>query len=100
MIKTKRRIYQHNKQNYINKKNVIILLLIQKMYLDRNDISFRKEDEKDLLSKEQITIFRPGNRIYPKERWYISGEVVKARVINIPWNDNEKKLLFFQKPYN
>ncbi len=67
------------------------------MYLDRNDISFRKEDEKDLLTKEQLTIFRPDNRIYPKERWYMTGEVVKARVIDVPWNDSEKKAPIFSK---
>jgi hypothetical protein len=38
------------------------------MYLDRNDISFRKEDEEELITKNEITVFRPGNRMYPKER--------------------------------
>ena len=61
------------------------------MYLDRNDISFRKEDEEELITKNEITVFRPGNRMYPKERWYIPGEVVKARVINIPGNDKEHR---------
>jgi len=65
------------------------------MYLDRNDISFRKEDEKDLLSKKKITVFRPGNRVYPKNRWYSDGEVIKARIIDIPWNDKEKKAPVF-----
>jgi len=65
------------------------------MYLDRNDISFRKKDEKDLLSKKKITVFRPGNRIYPKNRWYSDGEVIKARIIDTPWNDNEKKAPVF-----
>lgn len=58
------------------------------MYLDRNDISFRQEDEND-LKKENITVFRPGNRIYPENRWYIEWEVVKARIIKIPGDDKK-----------
>jgi hypothetical protein len=38
------------------------------MYLERSDISFRKKDEKDLLSKDEITVFRPGDRTYPRSR--------------------------------
>jgi len=38
------------------------------MYLDRNDISFRNEDKEELITKQEITVFRPGNRIYPKDR--------------------------------
>ena len=61
------------------------------MYLDRNDIAFREEEKKGFLKKERITVFRPGNRIYPQERWYIPWEVVKARIIDTPWNDEENR---------
>lgn len=60
------------------------------MYLDRDEIGLRQEDENDLLAKERLTIFRPGNRIYPQKRWFIQWEVVKARIIDMPWNDREK----------
>lgn len=29
------------------------------MYLNRNDISFRKEEEEEVLEKNRITAFRP-----------------------------------------
>lgn len=61
------------------------------MYLDRNDISFRKENEEEVTIKDKITVFRPGNRIYPQDRGYIKGEVIKARIIDVPWNDKEWK---------
>ena len=38
------------------------------MYLDRNDIAFREEEKNGFLEKDRITVFRPGNRIYPQER--------------------------------
>ncbi len=60
------------------------------MYLDRDEIGLRQEDENDLLAKERLTIFRPGNRIYPQKRWFMQWEVVKARIIDKPWNDREK----------
>lgn len=59
------------------------------MYLDRTDISLRTEDLVDLQEKQKITIFRPGNRIYPQNRGYTSWEVVKARIISIPWSDEK-----------
>lgn len=61
------------------------------MYLDRDEIGLRQEDKKDLVTKERLTIFRPGNRIYPQKRWFTQWEVVKARIIDKPWNDREKK---------
>lgn len=67
------------------------------MYLNRNDISFRKEDEREILERTQITAFRPWNRIYPENRWYIPWEVVKARVIEIPWDDTLKQAPIFSE---
>lgn len=72
-------------------QNILYSKKLNTMYLDRNDLSFRQEEKKDLLSQDKITVFRPGNRIYPEHRWYIPGEVVKARVIDVPWNDKEHK---------
>lgn len=61
------------------------------MHLDRTDMSFRKGDEEHLLKKDTVTVFRPGNRIYPENRWYISWEVVKARIIEVPWDDETQR---------
>ena len=55
------------------------------MYLDRNGIAFR-ENEKYLLENNQITVYRPWNRLYPNEKWWKIWEVVKTRVIKTPWN--------------
>ncbi|MFZ2151242.1 MAG: hypothetical protein WAZ12_02655 [Candidatus Absconditicoccaceae bacterium] len=58
------------------------------VYLDRNGIAFR-QNEKFLLDNDKITVYRPGNRIYPNEKGWKIGEVVKTRIINIPGNDKE-----------
>lgn len=58
------------------------------VYLDRNGIAFR-QNEKYLLDNDKITVYRPWNRIYPNEKGWKIWEVVKTRVIDIPWNDKE-----------
>lgn len=55
------------------------------MYLDRNGIAFRQE-EKRLLDNDKITVYRPWNRLYPNMQWWKIWEVVKTRVIEVPWN--------------
>ncbi len=55
------------------------------MYLDRNGIAFRQE-EKFLLDRNEITVYRPWNRIYPNEQWWKIWEVVKTRGIEVPWD--------------
>lgn len=56
------------------------------VYLDRYGIAFR-QNEKHLLQQDTITVYRPGNRIYPHDKWWKVGEVVKTRVIEVPWSD-------------
>ncbi|MCX6825348.1 MAG: saccharopine dehydrogenase NADP-binding domain-containing protein [candidate division SR1 bacterium] len=56
------------------------------VYLDRYGIAFR-QNEKYLLANDEITVYRPGNRIYPHEKGWKIGEVVKTRVIEIPGDD-------------
>lgn len=58
------------------------------MYLDRNEMAFRK-NEKSLLYNDKITVYRPWNRIYPNKRWYAKWEIIKARIIDIPWDDSK-----------
>jgi len=67
------------------------------MYFDRNEIWFRKEDEKDFITKNQLTIFRPGNRIYPQKKWFTEWEVVKARILDKPWDDIENRIPVLSK---
>jgi len=51
------------------------------MYLQRDEMAFRKRYE-ELVTKQLLTtVFRPGNRVYPKWRGYKLGEIVTARVI-------------------
>lgn len=51
------------------------------MYLRRDEIAFRKQYQ-DLVTKKLLTtVFRPGNRVYPKWRGYKQGEIVTVRVI-------------------
>ncbi len=59
------------------------------MCTDRNEIGLRREDENDFYTKDPLTIFRPDDRTYPQKKWFISGEVVKLRIIDKPWNDLE-----------
>lgn len=58
------------------------------IYLDRNEMAFRHH-ERNLLDQNDITVYRPWNRIYPQKKWYKTWEVIRARVIDIPWSDKE-----------
>lgn len=57
------------------------------MELPRDQMAFRKRYQDLLLTRRLFTVFRPGNRLYPNRRGYIPGEVVTARVIEIPGSD-------------
>lgn len=49
-------------------------------------MAFRQE-EADVLGNWKFTVFRPWNRVYPANRWYIAWEVIKTRIIDVPWDD-------------
>lgn len=58
------------------------------MELPRNEIAFRKEYECLVLDHAITTIFRPGNRVFPNWRGYKPGELVTARIIEVPGCDD------------
>ena len=49
--------------------------------LRRDEMAFRREYEALLLARTLTTVFRPGDRRWPKRRGYRPGESVTARVI-------------------
>ena len=51
------------------------------LLLPRDEMAFRKQYEADVLEGRLTTVFRPGNRIYPRWRGYRPGEPVTARII-------------------
>ena len=65
------------------------------MYLDRQDVAFRKGEGN--LKEKEITIYRPWDRRYPNFRGYKEWEVVKARIIDKLWNDKQKIAPVFSK---
>ncbi|HUO92637.1 MAG TPA: hypothetical protein VMU22_06935 [Rhizomicrobium sp.] len=55
--------------------------------LPRDEMAFRALYRPLLLSRALTTVFRPGDRIYPKWRGYSEGETVTARIIRRPGSD-------------
>lgn len=49
--------------------------------LPRDEMAFRKKYQRLLLSQKITTVFRPGDRRFPRWRGYAPGETVTARVI-------------------
>lgn len=49
--------------------------------LPRDEMAFRKDCQRLLLSQAITAVFRPGDRRFPAWRGYAPGEVVTARVI-------------------
>ncbi len=64
---------------------------MNKLELPRDEMAFRKECGKQVMNQSLKTIFRPGNRIFPKWRGYKKGEIVTARIIDQLGNDSELK---------
>jgi hypothetical protein len=52
-----------------------------RLMLPRDEMAFRKRYEADVIAGRLTTVFRPGNRIFPRWRGYRPGEVVTARII-------------------
>ncbi len=55
--------------------------------LPRDEMAFRKRYRDLLLRRTLTTVFRPGDRIYPRWRGYSLGEIVTARIIDRPGSD-------------
>lgn len=55
--------------------------------LARDEIAFRAPYRDLLVRRLVTTVFRPGNRVFPRWRGYKPGEVVTARVIEVPGSD-------------
>ncbi|OYY72637.1 hypothetical protein [Sphingomonas sp. 28-63-12] len=54
---------------------------VQPLDLPRDEMAFRAGYESLLVDKSLTTVFRPGDRRWPKWRGYRPGEIVTARVI-------------------
>lgn len=67
------------------------------MYLPRDEMAFRKRYEKLVTKQLLTTVFRPGNRVYPRWRGYKPGEIVTARVIE-KYGSDEKGIPPVFKP--
>lgn len=59
------------------------------MYLPREEMAFRKQYEELVTERLLTTVFRPGNRVYPKWRGYKQGEIVTVRVIEKQGSDEK-----------
>lgn len=59
------------------------------MELPRDEMAFRADYEILLSQQSLTTVFRPGNRIFPKWRGYKHGEVVTGRIIKCCGCDKE-----------
>jgi hypothetical protein len=55
--------------------------------LPRDEMAFRARYRELLLSRALTTVFRPGDRIFPRWRGYAQGEIVTARIISKPGSD-------------
>ncbi len=55
--------------------------------LPRDEMAFRLEYEPLMRARTLITVFRPGNRLWPNWRGYQPGEIVTGRVIARPGSD-------------
>ena len=61
------------------------------MDLARDEMAFRKRYEALVVNKQLTTVFRPGNRIFPRFRGYKLDEIVTARIIEQPGSDEAKR---------
>jgi len=59
------------------------------MNLRRDEIAFRSMYLPYVENESLTTVFRPGNRIFPNWRGYKKGEIVTARIIEIPGDDSK-----------
>jgi len=57
------------------------------MDLPRDEMAFRKRYQQLVVDRQLTTVFRPGNRIFPKHRGYKLNEVITARIIEQPGSD-------------
>ncbi|MFT7245214.1 MAG: hypothetical protein ACI82A_002579 [Candidatus Azotimanducaceae bacterium] len=57
------------------------------MELARDEMAFRKRYQQLVIDRQLTTVFRPGNRIFPKYRGYKLNEVISARIIEKPGCD-------------
>lgn len=55
--------------------------------MPRDEMAFRRPYESMLLAQSLTTVFRPGDRLWPRWRGYKPGEIVTARVIAQPGSD-------------
>ncbi len=67
------------------------------MNLARDEMFFRMVYLELLKNKKLRTVFRPGNRLYPNPKGYQIGEIVTARVIEVPGNDSSEVIPKFTK---
>ena len=61
------------------------------MDLARDEMAFRKRYEALVVNQQLTTVFRPGNRIFPRFRGYKRDEIVMARIIERPGSDDAKR---------
>jgi len=57
------------------------------MDLSRDEMAFRKRYEQIVVDRQLTTVFRPGNRIFPRYRGYKLNEIISARIIEKPGCD-------------
>jgi hypothetical protein len=62
---------------------------MNRLYLPRDEIAFRKNYASLVENASLKTVFRPGNRLYPNWRGYKEGEIVYARIIEQTGNDDD-----------
>lgn len=62
---------------------------MKKLELPRDEMAFRKEYEDLVLDEKLTVVFRPGNRVFPVWRGYKKGEIITARIIEMPGDDSK-----------
>ena len=53
-------------------------------------MAFRKNYETLVIQRQLTTVFRPGNRLYPNFRGYKPREIITARIIEKPGDDERQ----------